>query len=241
MGKIGNGWTSRRGATQAMSEVSPSILAADFARLGEQVEEVQRAGVTMLHVDVMDGHFVPNISIGVPVVESLRRSTDLILDCHLMISDPDRYIEAFVAAGARMVTIHQEVCPHLGRSVNRIKELGAAAGVALNPSTPLSTLDEMLPEADLILVMSVHPGFGGQAFLPSSLDKIARLDRTRRDRGLDFKIQVDGGVNADNASALGAAGCDILVAGSSVFRADDIGGAARTLAERANLPTLRRA
>lgn len=221
-----------------MSEISPSILAADFARLGEQVAEVKRAGVTMLHVDVMDGQFVPNISIGVPVVESLHKSTDLILDCHLMICEPDRYLEAFVTAGARMVTVHQEVCPHLGRSVNRIKELGAVAGVAMNPSTPLSTLDEILPEADLILVMSVHPGFGGQVFLPSSLDKIARLDRIRRDRGLDFKIQVDGGVNADNASALGAAGCDILVAGSSVFRAGDIDGAVRGLAERANLPAL---
>lgn len=221
-----------------MSEISPSILAADFARLGEQVAEVKRAGVTMLHVDVMDGQFVPNISIGVPVVESLHKSTDLILDCHLMICEPDRYLEAFVTAGARMVTVHQEVCPHLGRSVNRIKELGAVAGVAVNPSTPLSTLDEILPEADLILVMSVHPGFGGQVFLPSSLDKIVRLDRIRRDRGLDFKIQVDGGVNADNASALGAAGCDILVAGSSVFRAGDIDGAVRGLAERANLPAL---
>ena len=224
-----------------MSEISPSILAADFARLGEQVAEVKRAGVTMLHVDLMDGHFVPNISIGVPVVESLRKSTDLIIDCHLMICEPDRYLRAFVAAGARMVTIHQEVCPHLGRSVNQIKELGAAAGVALNPSTPLSTLDEILPEADLVLVMSVHPGFGGQVFLPSSLDKIARLDRTRRDRGLDFKIQVDGGVNVDNASALGAAGCDILVAGSSIFRAGDIAGATRGLAERANLAALARA
>lgn len=224
-----------------MPLISPSILAADFTRLGEQVAEVGRAGVTMLHVDVMDGHFVPNISIGVPVVESLCKSTDLTLDCHLMICEPDRYLEAFVAAGAQMVTIHQEVCPHLGRSVNRIKELGAAAGVALNPSTPLSTLDEILPETDLILVMSVHPGFGGQLFLPSSLDKIARLDRTRRDRGLDFKIQVDGGVNADNASALGAAGCDILVAGSSIFRAGDIAGAARGLAERANLNALTRA
>ena len=221
-----------------MSEISPSILAADFARLGEQVAEVKRAGVTMLHVDVMDGQFVPNISIGVPVVESLHKSTDLILDCHLMICEPDRYLEVFVAAGARMVTVHQEVCPHLGRSVNRIKELGAVAGVAVNPSTPLSALDEILPEADLILVMSVHPGFGGQVFLPSSLDKIARLNRIRRDRGLEFKIQVDGGVNADNASALGAAGCDILVAGSSVFRAGDIDGAVRGLAERANLPAL---
>ena len=221
-----------------MSEISPSILAADFSRLGEQVEEVKRAGVKMIHVDVMDGHFVPNISIGVPVVESLRNSTDLILDCHLMISDPDSYLEAFIAAGARMVTIHQEVCAHLGRSLNRIKELGAAAGVALNPSTPLSTLDEILPEANLILVMSVHPGFGGQKFLPASLDKIARLARIRQDRGLGFKIQVDGGVNADNASALTAAGCDILVAGSSVFRTSDIAGAVQTLAKRANLPAL---
>ena len=221
-----------------MAEISPSILAADFARLGEQVDEAAHGGARMLHVDVMDGHFVPNISIGVPVVKSLRLRTDLVLDCHLMISNPDNYLDAFANAGARIVTVHQEACPHLGRTVNRIKELGAAAGVALNPATPLATLEEVLPEADLVLVMSVHPGFGGQSFLPSSLDKINRLNHVRQRRGLNFRIQVDGGVNVDNAGPLREAGCDILVAGSSVFRTGDIAGAVRGLADRANLPAL---
>ena len=192
----------------------------------------------MLHVDAMDGHFVPNISIGIPVVRSLSRWTDMILDCHLMISDPDNYLDAFVCAGARMVTVHQEACPHLGRTVGRIKELGAAAGVALNPSTPLGTLEEVLPEVDLVLVMSVHPGFGGQEFLPSSIGKIARLNACRRQRRMDFRIQVDGGVNLDNAAPLGEAGCDILVAGSSVFRTGNIAAAVRGLADQANRPAL---
>lgn len=221
-----------------MVDVSPSILAADFARLGEQVEAVSRGGASALHVDVMDGHFVPNISIGLPVVESLRRSTDLVLDCHLMIEKPDAYLEAFVEAGARMVTVHQEACPHLGRSVGRIHDLGALAGVALNPATPLAALEEILPDADLVLVMSVHPGFGGQAFLPASADKVARLARIREERRLAFRIQVDGGVNASNAGLLANAGCDILVAGSSVFGSDDPAAAYRRLAEQANLPCL---
>ena len=192
----------------------------------------------MLHVDAMDGHFVPNISIGIPVVRSLSRWTDMVLDCHLMISNPDSYLDAFVCAGARMVTVHQEACPHLGRTVGRIKDLGAAAGVALNPSTPLGTLEEVLPDLDLVLVMSVHPGFGGQEFLPSSIGKIARLSACRRQRRLDFRIQVDGGVNLDNAAPLGEAGCDILVAGSTVFRKGDIAEAVRGLASQANRPAL---
>lgn len=224
-----------------MAEISPSILAADFARLGEQVNEVASSGAKMLHVDVMDGRFVPNISIGIPVVESLHRATDLILDCHLMVADPEFFLEAFVEAGARMVTVHQEACPHLGRAVNRIRELGAVAGVALNPSTPLSALDEILPEADLVLLMSVHPGFGGQAFLPSSLDKVSRLDRMRRERRLNFRIQVDGGVTEQNAARLSTAGADVLVAGSSVFRSGDVGAAFHELATRAKLPALARA
>ncbi len=221
-----------------MAQISPSILAADFARLGEQVDEAARGGAQMLHVDAMDGHFVPNISIGIPVVKSLRRWTDLVLDCHLMISNPDNYLDAFASSGARMLTVHQEACPHLGRTVDRIKELGAAAGVALNPSTPLATLEEILPDVDLVLVMSVHPGFGGQSFLPSSIDKVARLKASRRQRGLNFRIQVDGGVNIDNAGPLCQAGCDILVAGSSVFRTGNIAGAVRGLADRANRPAL---
>lgn len=224
-----------------MPEISPSILAADFTRLGEQVEAVARAGARMLHVDVMDGHFVPNISIGIPVVQSLKRSTDLILDCHLMVSSPERFLEPFVEAGAGMVTIHQEACPHLGKVIGQIKALGAAAGVALNPATPLSTLEEILPDVHLVLVMSVHPGFGGQPFLPASLTKISRLDRMRRERGLSFKIQVDGGVTVENATELADAGCDILVAGSSVFGSGDAGVALRELTDQANLPALVRA
>ena len=217
-----------------MAEVSPSILAADFAALGEQVRQAELGGARMLHVDVMDGHFVPNISIGIPVVESLARSTDLILDCHLMVARPEDFIQAFIDAGAKMVTVHQETCPHLWRAIERIRSGGAAAGVALNPATPLGALDEVLADVDLALIMSVDPGFGGQSFLPGSVDKIRRLDAIRRAAGHKFRIQVDGGVNLDNAGRLAAAGCDILVAGSSVFRADDIAGAVRALARRAS-------
>ena len=221
-----------------MAEISPSILAADFAVLGEQVRQAQLGGAQMLHVDVMDGHFVPNISIGVPVVESLARSTDLVLDCHLMVSHPEDYTRAFVDAGAKMVTVHQETCPHLGRIIRAIQASGAAAGVALNPATPLNTLDEVLADVDLVLIMSVHPGFGGQSFIPASLDKVRRLSELRRQAGYKFRIQVDGGVNMDNAELLAAAGCDILVAGSGVFGADDIAEAVRALSARASLPAL---
>ena len=219
-----------------MIEISPSILAADFARLGEQVEAVAHGGARMLHVDVMDGHFVPNISIGVPVVKSLSRHTDLILDCHLMVDRPDPYILPFYNAGARMITVHQEACPHLARTVDAIRELGAAAGVALNPATSLSTLEEILPFLDLVLIMSVNPGFGGQEFMDSAYGRVARLRAMRSDRALDFRIQVDGGVGAGNARRLAAAGCDILVAGSSVFGSADVAAAVRRLSERANLP-----
>ena len=221
-----------------MAEVSPSILAADFAVLGEQVRQAEMGGAKMLHVDVMDGHFVPNISIGIPVVESLARTTDLVLDCHLMVTEPGKYTQAFVAAGTKMVTVHQEACPHLGREIGRIRDSGAAAGVALNPATPLSTLNEVLADVDLVLIMSVHPGFGGQSFLPASLDKLRRLSAIRREEGHKFRIQVDGGVNQDNARPLAAAGCDILVAGSSIFGASDIANAVRTMQARANSPAV---
>ncbi|MDE0261300.1 MAG: ribulose-phosphate 3-epimerase [Bryobacterales bacterium] len=221
-----------------MAEISPSILAADFAALGEQIRQAESGGARMLHVDVMDGHFVPNISIGIPVVESLAQTTDLVLDCHLMVANPENYTKAFIDAGAKMVTVHQEACPHLGRLLGRIRDDGAAAGVALNPATPLSTLDEVLSEVDLVLIMSVHPGFGGQSFLPASLDKVRRLSALRSQAGQEFRIQVDGGVNLDNAGPLAEAGCDILVAGSSVFGADDIGEAVRALSARANMPAL---
>lgn len=222
-------------------EVAPSILAADFSRLGEQVASVAAAGVKMVHVDVMDGHFVPNISIGVPVVQSLRRATDLYLDCHLMIDDPDRYAEAFASAGAQCVSIHQEATRHLHRSLALIRELGVDAGVVINPATPVETLLEVLDMVQLVLVMSVNPGFGGQTFLPSSLKKVARLADLRFERGLDFRIEVDGGVGPDNAAALVDAGCDILVAGSSVFRHDDPADGVRALQAAVEQGMLQRA
>ena len=224
-----------------MVEISPSILAADFARLGEEVDAAARGGARSLHVDVMDGHFVPNISIGIPVVRSLRAHTDLVLDCHLMVSNPDAYLGPFREAGARMITVHQEACRHLARTLDAIRDLGAAPGVALNPGTPLGALEEILPLASHVLVMSVNPGFGGQEFIGSALDKIARLRRIRLERSLGFRIQVDGGVNAGNAGALANAGCDILVAGSSVFGRGDPEEAVRSLADRANPAALFRA
>ncbi len=192
----------------------------------------------MLHLDVMDGRFVPNISIGIPVVESLRGHTELLLDCHLMVSEPEPYLGPFRQAGAGTITVHQEACVHLGRTLGVIRDLGATAGVALNPGTPLGTLEEVLPDVGLVLIMSVHPGFGGQTFLPSSLDKVRRLHRIRRDRGLAFRIQVDGGIDPGNARDLAEAGCDILVVGSSVFGSGDIAEAVRSLSGIANPPTL---
>jgi len=219
-----------------MIEIVPSILAADFARLGEQVRAVQQGGATMLHVDVMDGHFVPNISIGLPVVRSLRRSTDLVLDCHLMIADADRYAVEFVQAGADMVSVHQEACPHLNRTLSAIRNAGASPGVVLNPSTPIGTLEETLDLADYVLIMSVNPGFGGQEFIPASLDKVRRLRRWREERGLGFRIEIDGGITLENVTEAARAGCDIIVAGTSVFGAADpaeaVAGLARA-AERA--------
>jgi ribulose-phosphate 3-epimerase len=206
-----------------MLEIAPSILAADFARLGDQVAAVERGGAGMLHVDVMDGRFVPNISIGIPVVRSLRKATSLKLDCHLMIVEPDRYTAEFIEAGASMVSVHQEACPHLHRSLASIRDHGAAAGVVINPATPVHALDEVLDLADFVLVMSVNPGFGGQQFLPLALAKIRQLDRVRRERGLGFRIEVDGGVDMSNLPDLARAGCDIAVAGSSVFQAEDPG------------------
>lgn len=208
-----------------MVEIAPSLLAADFARLGAQVEAVKRGGASMVHVDVMDGRFVPNITIGPPVVRSLRAATDLCLDCHLMIEEPDRFVPEFIEAGARMVSVHQEACPHLDRSLRLIREHGALAGVVINPATPVHTLDDVLDLTDFVLVMSVNPGFGGQRFLPYTLGKIRRLDQTRRDRGLKFRIEIDGGVTLENLPRIVQAGCDIVVAGSSIFGTPDPAGA----------------
>ncbi len=212
-----------------MVQIAPSILASDFARLGEEVAAVEAAGADLLHVDVMDGHFVPNISIGVPVVASLRRATDLPLDVHLMVSEPHDYIEAFAEAGADWISVHVEVCLHLEGTLANIKQRGLKAGVVLNPSTPLGALDEILPEADHVLLMGVNPGFSGQAFIKSVEGKVARLRGIIDEAGLPTLIEVDGGVNQDNAGRLRKAGADILVAATAIFGADDYGAAIKAL------------
>ncbi len=199
------------------AEIAPSILSADFARLGEQIDALKAAGCRMLHVDVMDGHFVPNITIGVPVVRSLRAATDLILDCHLMIAEPDRYVEAFAEAGADMISVHQEAAPHLDRTLRAIRAAGAQAGAVINPATPVATLSEVLPQVDFVLVMSVNPGFGGQKFIPYALNKLRKLAEWRGAHGMDFRLEVDGGVGVENIGEVVRAGADIVVAGTSVF------------------------
>lgn len=208
-----------------MIEVLPSILAADFARLGEEIATVERAGASFLHVDVMDGHFVPNISIGIPVVESIRRITRLKLDCHLMISDPDKYAPEFIRAGADYVLVHQEACVHLDRTLRLIRDEGARPGVVLNPATPISMISEVLDLVDHVLIMSVNPGFGGQSFIPNALKKVQALAWRRRELGLEFAIAIDGGVDVHNAGEITRAGCDWLVAGSSIFHTPNPGEA----------------
>jgi ribulose-phosphate 3-epimerase len=210
-------------------QIAPSILSADFAALGDAVAGVERAGADLIHVDVMDGHFVPNITIGPPVVRALKRVAHVPLDVHLMIDDPDRYIEAFAEAGAAMISVHVEVLPHLHRTVHAIKALGVKAGVVLNPSTPVVSLEEIAPDVDFVLVMSVNPGFGGQTFIPRSESKIrdvrALLDRA----GNDAPIEVDGGIDLETAPRVVAAGARILVAGSAIFHAPDAAKATRDL------------
>lgn len=204
-----------------MKKIAPSILSADFSRLGEEVNAVEEAGADYIHIDVMDGHFVPNITIGPLVVEAVRKVTKLPLDVHLMIENPDKYVPDFVKAGSDIITVHAEACPHLHRSVAFIKEQGARAGVSLNPSTPLSLLDYILEDVDLILLMTVNPGFGGQSFIRTMLPKIAEL-RNRLDRkGLKVELEVDGGVKLDNITEISKAGADVFVAGSAVFGSDD--------------------
>ena len=203
--------------TDRRVRIAPSILSADFSRLGQEIAAVEEGGADWIHVDVMDGHFVPNITIGPVVLRGARAATGLPLDVHLMIEDPDRYLEAFVEAGAAVVTVHQEACRHLHRTLSRIRELGARAGVALNPSTPVETLVDVVPEIDLLLVMSVNPGFGGQSYIPGSTDKVRRARALLDASGSEALIEVDGGVDAGNAREVAAAGVDVLVAGSAVY------------------------
>jgi ribulose-phosphate 3-epimerase len=215
-----------------MIKLAPSILSADFARLGEQIDEVARAGADYIHIDVMDGHFVPNISIGAPVVVSIRQVTGLPLDVHLMIEHPERYVSQFVEAGAAIITVHVEASPRLHTTIRLIKELGVRAGVSINPPTPLAVVEEFLAHVDLVLVMSVNPGFGGQPFIPETLPRIASIRKTLDDRGLHAELEVDGGINADNAPDIVKAGANVLVAGNSIFRAQEgISGAMRRLRE----------
>jgi ribulose-phosphate 3-epimerase len=202
-------------------EIAPSILSADFARLGEEVAAAERGGATVLHCDVMDGHFVPNLTIGLPVIKSLKRATRLPLDTHLMISDPGLYAERFVEAGAQMVSVHVEADPHLNRTLVAIRAGGAKAGIAINPATPLGALEEALPFADFVLLMSVNPGFGGQKFIPTSLDKVRRLRRMIEERGLRVRIEIDGGIDRTNISEIVEAGAEIIVAGTAVFGGGD--------------------
>ncbi|MDW7643890.1 MAG: ribulose-phosphate 3-epimerase [Desulfuromonadales bacterium] len=216
-----------------MVKIAPSILSADFSRLGEEIAAIEHGGADYVHVDVMDGHFVPNITIGPLVVEAARRSTALPLDVHLMIENPDRYIPQFAEAGADILTVHQEAVPHLHRTVQLIRSLGKKAGVSINPATPVSTLEVILEEVDLILVMSVNPGFGGQSFIPSALAKIEALRQLIDRRGLAVELEVDGGVKADNIRQVAAAGADVFVAGSAVFGTADYGATIALLKENA--------
>ena len=212
-----------------MIEIAPSILSADFTRLGEEIRAVEAGGASVLHVDVMDGKFVPNITIGLPVVKSIAKFTKLPIDCHLMIEEPSRYAVEFVKAGASMVSVHVEADVHLQRTLTVIREAGGKAGVAINPATPLVTLEEALPFADFILLMSVNPGFGGQKFIYTSLDKLRRLRLMIQSRGLNTRIEIDGGIDAENIAQVVEAGAEIIVAGSAVYGKSDATKAVQTL------------
>ena len=212
-------------------DIAPSILSADFSRLGQEIEAVERGGAGVLHVDVMDGHFVPNITIGLPVVKSLARSTKIPIDTHLMIAEPGTYAEQFVKAGAKMVSVHVEADANLHRTLMAIKGAGALAGVVVNPGTPLGSIDEALNYVDYVLVMSVNPGFGGQQFISNTLDKVRRLRRTIEDRGLKVRIEIDGGVDLNNIGEVVAAGAEIIVAGSAIFGTPNPEDAVRAMRE----------
>jgi len=209
--------------------IAPSILSADFARLADEVARVEAGGADWLHVDVMDGHFVPNLTVGPPIVESLRKVTKLPLDVHLMITNADAYIKEFAEAGADYLTVHVEACPHLHRTVQSIKERGVKAGVTLNPATPLASIEAILPDADLLLIMSVNPGFGGQSFILSSLEKIAQARTMIARTGSRALLEVDGGVKVENAAQIVDAGADILVSGSAIFSSKDYGATIKAM------------
>lgn len=209
--------------------ISPSLLSSDFGRLAEEVRDIEAAGADLIHVDVMDGRFVPNITIGPVVVEAIKRAATKPLDVHLMIVEPEKYVESFVKAGADVLTVHVEASPHLHRTLQQIRHAGAKASVVLNPSTPLSSIEEVLGDVDMVLLMSVNPGFGGQGFIEATVDKVRRLRAMFDARGLDTDIEVDGGINADTAKRVVAAGATVLVAGSYVFGAKDRAAAIRSL------------
>ena len=202
-------------------KIAPSILSADFAHLADEIAKVTEAGADMIHVDVMDGHFVPNFTIGPPIVKAIRKVTRLPLDVHLMMTNPEDFISDFIKAGSNYITVHVETCPHLHRTIQSIKEEGVKAGVTLNPATPLSSIEEILGEVDLLLIMSVNPGFGGQSFIPSALEKLRRARKMIDQRGLNVELEIDGGVKVENIAAMAQAGADIFVSGSAIFHSKD--------------------
>ena len=207
--------------TAGSKKIAPSILSADFAHLAEEIAKVTEAGADMIHVDVMDGHFVPNFTIGPPIVKAIRKVTRLPLDVHLMMTNPDDFIHDFIKAGSNYITVHVETCPHLHRTIQSIKEEGVKAGVTLNPATPLSSVEEILGEVDLLLIMSVNPGFGGQGFVPSALEKLRRARTMIDQRGAKVELEIDGGIKVENVGAIAQAGADILVSGSAIFESKD--------------------
>lgn len=224
-----------------MIEIAPSILSADFARLAEEANAAVHGGATLLHVDVMDGHFVPNITIGPPVVASLRKAVNVPLDCHLMIENPDDYIPAFADAGASWISVHQEACRHLNRTLELIRSNGASVGVVINPATPVQTLGEVLDIVDYVLVMSVNPGFGGQRFIPGALEKVRKLATMRDAKGVNFRIEIDGGIGLETIGLAARAGAEIMVAGSAVYRHGDAARNVEMLLKAAQEATLLRA